>query len=60
MTDRKEVKKIPYGMTDYKLVRDGNYYYLDKTRYIQMLEDVGSFLFFKSFLIVSGKRFLYS
>jgi len=46
MAGQEEIKKIPYGLTDYKRIRRQNYYYLDKTRYIPLLEDVGSFLFF--------------
>ncbi|HLP47586.1 MAG TPA: AAA family ATPase, partial [Candidatus Kapabacteria bacterium] len=46
MTNPEEVKQIPYGMTDYKLVRRGNYYYLDKTPYIKEIEHFGRYLFF--------------
>ncbi|MCU0288146.1 MAG: AAA family ATPase, partial [Acidobacteria bacterium] len=46
MTNPGAVKQIPYGLTDYKRIRSQNYYYVDKTRYITMLEDMGSFLFF--------------
>ena len=31
-------KKIPYGLTDYVLVMTDNYYYVDKTQYIDLLE----------------------
>ncbi|MGD2089612.1 MAG: AAA family ATPase [Candidatus Aminicenantes bacterium] len=41
-----EVKKIPYAITDYDLMRRGNYYYVDKTRYIPIIEDTGRYLFF--------------
>jgi hypothetical protein len=40
-----EVKKIPYAITDYDLIRRGNYYYVDKTRYIAIIEDAGRYLF---------------
>ncbi|MDQ1354126.1 MAG: hypothetical protein QG657_4435 [Acidobacteriota bacterium] len=46
MTNPEEAKQIPYGMTDYKLVRRGNYYYLDKTPYIKEIEHFGRYLFF--------------
>ena len=38
-------KKIPYGLTDYVLVMTDNYYYVDKTQYINMLEQTARFLF---------------
>ena len=38
--------KIPYGVPDFKRVRDEKYYYIDKTGYIPLLERAGSFLFF--------------
>ena len=33
-------KKIPYGLSDYKLIKSENYYFVDKTKYIQKLEDL--------------------
>ncbi len=38
-------KKIPYGLTDYVRVLTENYYYVDKTRYIDDLEKTAAFLF---------------
>ena len=38
--------KIPYGVADFKRIRNEGYYYIDKTGYIPLLEQVGSFLFF--------------
>ena len=38
-------KKIPYGLTDYVLLMTDNYYYVDKTRYIEQLEQTARFLF---------------
>lgn len=38
-------KQIPYGLTDFVLVREKNYYYVDKTRYIELLERMPRFLF---------------
>jgi hypothetical protein len=32
-------KKIPYGLSDYKLIKSENYYFVDKTKYIEKLED---------------------
>ena len=44
----KKVKKIPYGTVDYATLQKNNkYYFVDKTRYIKELEELGSrFLFF--------------
>lgn len=36
---------IPYGISDYKRVRLGGYYYIDKTHYIERLERKPPFLF---------------
>ncbi len=37
------MKKIPYGISDFEtLIRDSNYYYVDKTPYIEKLEALGS------------------
>ncbi|MCP4213277.1 MAG: AAA family ATPase [bacterium] len=44
--DKKSIKKIPYGITDYERIRNGNYYYVDKTAYLPAIEDAGSYLFF--------------
>ncbi len=41
-----EMKKIPYGISDYDLLRRENYYYVDKTRYIPLIENIGRYLFF--------------
>ncbi|RWX45935.1 putative AAA-ATPase [Candidatus Electrothrix aarhusensis] len=35
--------KIPYGESDFRKIRTGDYLYIDKTRYIQELEEQGSF-----------------
>ena len=37
-------KNIPYGMADFKDVVS-NYYYIDKTKYISLLEQYGNFLY---------------
>ena len=41
----KDHKKIPYGISSYKTIKQENYYYVDKTRYIPKLEETGKFLF---------------
>lgn len=38
-------KKIPYGLTDYVLLMTDNYYYVDKTQYIDLLEQTARYLF---------------
>ena len=40
------LKKIPYGLSDFKRVKTENWYYIDKTRFIEEIEDEQSFLFF--------------
>ncbi|MCP4136274.1 MAG: AAA family ATPase [bacterium] len=40
-------KMIPYGISNYELLKSENYYFVDKTRYIEKLESQGSqYLFF--------------
>lgn len=51
MTERffmseKQVKKIPYGISDYEIIRTKNYFYVDKTRYLGEIENAGRYLFF--------------
>lgn len=38
-------KKIPYGLTDYVRIVAEDYYYVDKTQYIEELEKTAAFLF---------------
>ncbi len=40
------MKKIPYGIADFKVIQDEDYYYVDKTMFIPLLEEAGKFLFF--------------
>jgi len=41
------MKKIPYGQADYKNIKEENFYYIDKTRYIEKLENLNErFLIF--------------
>ena len=40
------IKKIPYGMTDFESIICDNYYYVDKTRYIALVENTSRFFFF--------------
>jgi len=41
-----EIKKIPYGVSDYDKIVTGNYYYVDKTPYLKIVEEAGDYLFF--------------
>jgi len=45
MTER-QLKKIPYGISNYNLFCEEQYYYVDKTHYIRNIEDKGRCLFF--------------
>lgn len=38
MTVHKTMKKIPYGLTDFERFRREDYYYVDKTRFIEEVE----------------------
>ena len=40
------MKKIPYGISDFKEIRKNNFYYIDKTEFIKKIEDNSNFLFF--------------
>lgn len=40
------IKKIPYGMTNFESIISDNYYYVDKTRYITLVENTSRFFFF--------------
>ena len=34
------MKKLPYGISDYERIKENNYYYVDKTEYIEKLENL--------------------
>ncbi|MCP5101814.1 MAG: AAA family ATPase [bacterium] len=40
------VKEIPYGISDFELIRKENYYYVDKTQYLKTIKKTGRYLFF--------------
>jgi hypothetical protein len=42
----KTIKEIPYGITNYTLIRKGNYYYVDKTPFLETIRKAGRYLFF--------------
>ena len=39
-------KRLPYGMMNFADIRQDNYYYVDKTRFIPMIEEADRFFFF--------------
>ena len=39
-------KRIPYGMMNFAVIRREDYYYVDKTRFIPMIEEADRFFFF--------------
>jgi len=46
MKDAQVFKPIPYGVADFFKIRQGHYYYVDKTRFIKNIEEKGNYLFF--------------
>jgi len=42
----KRIKQIPYGLANYELLVRQNCYYVDKTMYLNSIENVGNYLFF--------------
>ncbi len=41
------MKKIPYGIANYEKIKKQNYYFVDKTQFIEKLESLASqYLFF--------------
>ncbi|NEW61314.1 AAA family ATPase [Sulfurovum sp. bin170] len=40
------MKKLPYGKSNFKDIKTKGYYYIDKTNFIQKIEDSSDFLFF--------------
>ncbi len=40
-----KAKRLPYGMADFVSIRRENFYYVDKTKYIPLLEKAGKYIF---------------
>ncbi|CAA6819488.1 MAG: Unknown protein [uncultured Sulfurovum sp.] len=38
--------KLPYGLSDFRRIRIEDYYYIDKTKFIEQIEEEADFLFF--------------
>lgn len=53
MNQAKSLKKLPYGKVSFSAIRQGNYAYVDKTRYIEVLEEFGE----DNLFIVRPRRF---
>ena len=34
------MKKLPYGISDYERILTNNYFYIDKTKYIEKIENM--------------------
>ena len=45
MTTQDDLKQIPYGESDFNDFKIKNLYYVDKTRFIRVVEKKGSYLF---------------
>ncbi len=39
------IKQIPYGISDYGRFRRDDYYYVDKTQYLKLIQEAGSYQF---------------
>lgn len=43
--ETKKAPQIPYGISDFVRMRTENYYYVDKTMYLPLIEDTASYLY---------------
>ena len=43
--ETKKAPQIPYGISDFVRMRTENYYYVDKTMYLPLIEDTASYIF---------------
>ena len=41
--ETKKAPQIPYGISDFVRMRTENYYYVDKTMYLPLIEDTASY-----------------
>ncbi len=46
MSGKRKDLGIPYGISDFRRIRNEGYYYVDKTRYLARMEERDSFIFF--------------
>lgn len=42
--ETKKAPQIPYGISDFVRMRTENYYYVDKTMYLPLIEDTASYI----------------
>ena len=53
-------KRLPYGMMNFADIRFDNYYYVDKTAFIPLIEQSDRFFFFiRPLLLLSAFLYLY-
>lgn len=38
--------KVPYALQDFKEIREENFLYVDKTKYIELLENMDNYVLF--------------
>ena len=48
-------KEIPYGLSDYARLALENYYYVDKTHFIPLIEKAASFFFLIREIVETGR-----
>ena len=53
MTNESLIKKLPYGISNYEELITENYYYIDKTEYIEKLENLAE----KRLMILRPRKF---
>ena len=46
MTAKVKAKRIPYGMMNFEAIREEDCYYVDKTRFIEKVEEANKYFFF--------------
>ena len=44
--ETKKAPQIPYGISDFVRMRTENYYYVDKTMYLPLIEDTASYILY--------------
>jgi len=46
MEKQENMRRLPLGVSDFRQLRESDYYFVDKTQYIKRMEEYGDFLFF--------------
>lgn len=59
------IKRLPVGISDFKTLQRSHKYFVDKTKYLPLLEEISNFLFlirprrfWQKFVFVNGSRLL--